>query len=101
MLLAFRKRKRGIRVSTMLVETYVGNGVAALDVAGGADIGGIAADMRAPFHARCGGEGEGNGEESRDAGEHGWREESWKSIRGSETGGIYGVDGEPVDLKRK
>jgi len=58
------------------VETYVGDAVAALDLAGVALVRGVAAaDVRVPFHACAGGDGDGDGEEGRDAREHGWREE--------------------------
>ena len=54
-------------------ETYVGDVVAALDRAGVALIGVVTADMHVTFHARAGGDSDGNCEQSRDAREHGRR----------------------------
>ena len=62
-------------------ETYVGDVVAALDRAGVALIGVVTADMHVTFHARAGGDSDGNGEQSRDAGEHGRSEEGGLRLR--------------------
>lgn len=71
---AFRERQRD-RTSDQQA-THVGDAIAALDIASVAVLDDVVAmDVDVSFHARTGGDGDRNGEEGRDASEHGWREE--------------------------
>lgn len=73
------------------METYVEDAIAALDLAGVAlAVGVFTAGMRTPFHARAGGDGGGDGEQGRDAREHGQGEEEVVGL------GIYLSVGEGV-----